>query len=169
MNKGSIVILHLILACKGILGNETFILQKLENTAGIFERINTTIFFNKQFDLITEVNIPETRQLTAALIDCSEYLTTLCEEILKYEPGDLCKPVKREIQWHINRIIIQNNKLQAMYGRQKRGLLDIGGKTSKLVFGTMDSEDANKIYDNLQNLQFKQLGCLNTQIIRIRK
>lgn len=163
MEKNYIIILLLIWVCKGIYGNETFILQKLDNTGAFFEKISTAIFFNKQFDLITEVNIPETGQLTAALMECSNHLTTLCEEIIKEEPGDLCKPVKKEIQWHIKRIIIQNNKLQAMYGRQKRGLLDIGGKISKLVFGTMDSEDANKIYENLQNLQFKQTKLLELE------
>lgn len=142
---------------------EPFTNNKLENTGIFFEEIGQIAFFYKQIKLVSKIDIPETEELTTLLLNCNEHLKTLCEEVLTKNPTDLCKPFRKEIKWHILQIQRQQNKLKIMYGRQKRGLIDIGGKISKFVFGTMDNEDSDIIYESLKNLENGQNQLLELE------
>lgn len=135
----------------------------IPNTGIYFEQIGNINFYTEQLKIITQIDLPETQQLTDTLLDCDAHLNKLCDKILLKNPTDLCKPFQHELRWQINQISRQNIKLKEMYGRQKRGLIDIGGKFAKFVLGTMDSEDSDKIYSNLKELSDQQAKIIKIE------
>ena len=140
-----------------------FIQRNITNSGVIFEKISDINFFSKTLKIVTKFDLPEADELTEILLECNKHLKTLCDELLEQNPADLCKPFRAELKWHMTQILKQNTKLKEMYGRQKRGLLDIGGKLTKFVLGTMDSEDSNKIYESISTLENGQTKLLQLE------
>lgn len=61
------------------------------------------------------------------------------------------------------------NKLKNLYPhiRTKRGLVNIVGKTSKWLFGTLDSEDGQKYQNAINKLEQNQKGLINEANLQI--
>ena len=153
-----------------IISGENFNVQQINNDGIFFEKINEINFYTECFNIITKINIPDTDTITKSLIECYNHLKTLCAELTDGNPNDLCKPFMRELKWQTTQIQRQTNKLREMFGR-RRGLINAGGKLSKFIFGTMDSDDEEEIYMKLNRLsdnQGKLLEIQNQQITLIK-
>lgn len=137
--------------------------QKLNNTGIFFEKLDKLNLFTSQLTILTTINLPETRELTDPLINCANNFRIICEEIRTKNPSDLCKPLMKELDWHITQIQKDDIKIKEMYGRQKRGLIDIGGKFQKFLFGTMDADDSQKIYNKLEKLTNRQANIIKLE------
>jgi len=150
---------------------ENFNLQQINNDGIFFEKISELNLYSRKLQIVTKITIPKTETITDSLAECYGYLKTLCEELTIKNKNDLCNPFLKELKWQITQIRRQTQKLNEMYGRKKRGLVDAGGKLSKFIFGTMDADDAAEIHtslNNLQNNQVKLLELQNQQIAVIR-
>lgn len=140
-----------------------YVHKKLNNTGIFFEKLNKVNFFNSQLTILTTINLPETRQLTESLINCANNFKIICDEIRIKNPSDLCKPLSKEVEWHIYQVQKDDIKLKERYGKQKRGLIDVGGKFQKFLFGTMDADDSQKIYKELEKLKDRQANIIKLE------
>ena len=131
--------------------DDIFTIRNIGNTGIYYEKYAETSIYDENFKIYTTINIPT---FTTEIHEIkSEYQTLkkLCDLItfLKNHP---CKVLIRKINQEIEEVI-NNDVYTKHHIRKRRGLINAGGSVSKLLFGTMDDEDANKIYSLIQSIK----------------
>jgi len=63
---------------------------------------------------------------------------------------------------------LTGNEYETIHTRDKRGVFDFIGGISKMLFGTLDNDDANYYTDKISHLEKEQLDFLNFQKNKLR-
>lgn len=142
---------------------QDFIHRRLNNTGIYFEKLENLMFYTSHFEIITSIDVPDTTTLLNSISLCKDKIQNLCNEVIKADNANICKSFIHELNWQIEEATKQNKKIAELYGRTKRSLIDAGGKLAKFLFGTMDSEDEQKIYSNLESLNNNQEKLIQLQ------
>lgn len=144
-------------------------IKEFENAPGIhYEKLGTCKLFNDEWRMITFVNMKSHEQkhkliktyygLTVRICGQSKEMQKFCENFLR-----VSESVLRSIEQHKETLeyLVGHNSTKNRY---KRGLVNAIGRVSKLIFGTLDDEDAD--YYNSRISQFTKNEQNLAQIIR---
>lgn len=154
------ILLDVILAFMLITGirasfEEHFYMEPLTNTSGLYqERLGSIHLTTNSWHVDIKMNLSEFEADVAALMRSINITKNQCSNIRNGEITG-CEMVSREL---IQREHILEHKIKELYlimhpqTRHRRDLLDKVGRVGNVLFGLMDSEDSEKIYKALDNL-----------------
>lgn len=143
--------------------------QKLENSPGLYyEYCGETQLYNTQWRLVTYINISQLGESFARLTRYVRLTSNLCEkEQLQYRNKTLCSVGVNRIVNKLDSIkqvkdVIVDISSDNHSRRRKRSIfpLNIIGQLSKILFGTLDEEDADYYNAKITKLESEQLEFL---------
>lgn len=148
----SIVTLALLLSTIGQTTTTDPTIINLNNTNVFFEKNLDVNFYTDNSVLLTSLNLQNFSIQISTLEDCSNKLHEMCLTSLKYTTTLDCNITIVKINDEIRNIRNKEFSIHHLYRRSRRGLINIAGSVSKFLFGTMDDEDSQNIYNKLNNL-----------------
>lgn len=129
------------------------------NPSGMFlESLGTVYLYHQSWSVITKLENPKWTRALEFVKKCENIMIKICD-IREHIIGDgECHHWEHDINLLIHQIYVRIDELEFFFGeehnnRRKRGLINAGGWVLNKVFGTMDSEDAEKIYNKLGTLE----------------
>lgn len=154
-----LVILSLQL-CQIATEKETFSITKVKNNPGIyFEKLGTVQLTNENWKLITYIDINLYMQRL-------EHVKSRYNKVKKFynkEYSEYCSKIffsmrrtMNNIKENINQLKFQLGSSAPMKRRIKRGMFDTVGEAAKILFGTMDHDDAIYYDDKIKEVSYNQ-------------
>lgn len=142
--------------------------QKIDNSPGLYyEHCGETQLYNTQWRLVTYLNLSRLGEIFDRLTRYTHLTSDLCaKEQLQYKNKTLCavsvnRMVKQlESVKHVQDVIVDVSANKS--NRRKRSIfpLNIIGQLSKILFGTLDEEDADYYNKKITKLEGEQLDFL---------
>lgn len=137
-----------------LVNSKPFEVVQLKSSQGILvEDMGTAATYNSIWKVVTYIIPPQLEDNISYLKQCDDILVDLCKEE-KINPLTVCNYWHSIFKQNLNRIeehLLEINTF-VNKSRQKRGLLNIIGRFSKCLFGTMDDADSEKIFKKLNSL-----------------
>lgn len=130
-------------------------IQRLQNNGIILTNIGETVFYEDNWIVATSIKLPSWGKPIEHVKFCENTLKTISEYSGK-QSIDKCNSWEGIFQKLTNGFEEQMSELQVFgNNRKRRALLNVIGKVSKFLFGTMDDVDDEKIYRNLADNDIK--------------
>lgn len=148
------IILQMFWVVVCVLGDgNNFSIERLDNSSGIYQECIGTVHVSTnswRFDVV--MNLTAFKADTETLLKSIIYTKEQCEN-----EGKLlgCEPVARELMKREQILRMKLKELFLIYNpsqRHRRDLLDKVGNVANVLFGLMDSADAQKIYKAIDEL-----------------
>lgn len=136
--------------------NRNFVINDLSHMTGIYyEKIAEVHLYDQTWNLVTYLNTSFLSHRQILIKNYYEEFTFLCSQHKTLECSRMLKTIKNRIK------IIETSYFNLLhligkYHRTKRGLINIIGSGSKIIFGTMDQKDSDFIYGAISELEYKQ-------------
>lgn len=147
-------IILLFLAIQGLNGeNSNFRVEKINNSSGLYQEALGTIHMSTntwRFDVI--LNLTSFKVDSELLFRSINYTRNQCQNEGKVLG---CEAIAMELSRREQSLQIKIKDLLLLYNpkrRQQRDLLDKVGSVANVLFGIMDSQDAQKIYSAIDEL-----------------
>ncbi|XP_067207020.1 uncharacterized protein [Linepithema humile] len=168
--------------------SENFINQPLKHLAGVyFEHLGNLIIYSDQWKFINYVNLAPLEEKEKILTFYAKEIIILCNSILTKNLTCSGLQELKHIQYKLAKLKIDRETINDIIGRSndeirfdkrsarvERGVFDFVGQIEKVLFGTLDSSDANYYnkqidlaYNNskeLTNLYKKQVSIIKSTI-----
>jgi len=146
-------------------------LQKFKESPGLYyDYIGEAQVYNTEWRLLTYIDLQEANQNLESTKKCAQLSIEFCrkhEHTYWINLTD-CTKITHYIDRQIREIedlrllvrqLIRNKDEECM--RFKRGVFNFIGVISKILFGTMDNEDASYYAEKISNLEKEQIDFLN--------
>lgn len=146
-------------------------ITQLPNTGIFFERLHQVRMFTKQRSILSSAELTDFHTTIINLQSHTINLKMICQQLKTYQPDEACEAITKRISYDIIHTINNEHALITRHTRTKRALVNAGGALAKLLIGTMDSDDADEIYNQLRQLQESDkatVNVLNQQISLIK-
>lgn len=167
--KALVAILCISFACiQGDTKTKFFTLQAVNRSAGIlYESFNTVLLETSSWKLINSIDLENYYDLYDNFIFSYTKMLELCE--LRDSQKEYLKPciIAKSLFNRRSRVLhrVQDNNSiigeilnsQQFLNRTKRGLVNAVGNVAKVLFGTLDENDAKHYNEILQKLETKQI------------
>lgn len=135
-------------------------ITRLDSSGVFFKEIFKTYLYTDEATLFTKIEIPKNEPQIKIITDCSKKLSNICNKIITIDKTNLCKNFMTRLFDEITDIMNNDFLIHHTVKRTKRGLLNIIGSTSKLLFGTMDENDATEIRSELNDLHSNSVDTI---------
>lgn len=122
----------------------------------MFEPIGTAQIYHDHWTIITRVRKPEWDLHLSYIEKSKQALNRVCEGTIETIRNEICHHWNYTLKKGTEKIheLIEKIELTTRTNRRtKRGLINLGGRVMKTLFGTMDDEDSNKIHQKLDELE----------------
>lgn len=167
-----------------VANEDEYRIEKFDHSPGIhFEKIGRLMLTNNNWELITYFDLTHHAQNFKQLEQYYRKTVTLCQHtklnsvLIEQLIKPLCKRNLFNIREAISKISQERIILEQLVGheeqqnRTRRGVINLIGRVSKFLFGTMDDEDAeyynNKIKQSSDNeLELTQLIKEQTSVVQ---
>ena len=128
-----------------------------ENSPVVFETVEHAVFYSDSWTILTKFTPIDYEMVINMVEKCERKLENMCSSIPDSDFERYCHLIVQETETNIVNLQQTANRLKKLLhaNRQKRALYFVGG-FSKWAFGTMDSEDARKVYHQLEFLHKKE-------------
>jgi hypothetical protein len=144
---------------KSSLERQGYVIEKYDESPGLYyEHLGETALYNTEWKTVVYVDLKDSDSQTEQLGQYIDYVNRMCQatEIQNWTDcnhfSSLSRDRFRQLQATekiLNEIIGKPSKM-----RRKRGALNFIGEISKILFGTLDADDAE--YYNAQIKQFEE-------------
>jgi Baculovirus F protein len=142
------------------LAEEDFEVTRYKFSPGIhFEQLGQVKFFNTEFQLITYVKLDNLWDKFDTIQNLHKQTSRICQNKVVMDVDALKKlctnfeTVMSEVVPTVQGQVIELKELLGHDNRKKRAWFDIIGKGAKILFGTMDQEDAKYFSDKVHNFE----------------
>lgn len=122
----------------------------------VFEPLRKVQIYRDHWTIVTRLSKPTWELHLKYLEECETAIHHLCDNTGILVGEDYCYHWQSEIRKQVKQIRELMDKADftlTPHGRTKRGLINLGGKIIKSIFGTMDSEDSEHIHQKLAELE----------------
>lgn len=122
----------------------------------VFEKVGTAYTYGDTWTIISKLRLPNFTKIFQFIELSEESISVLCEKLLNRDHDGICIHWNEEISRKLGLIRLKIEEIRlatTSRHRTRRGLLNLGGRLSKFLFGTMDDEDASRIYEKLEDLE----------------
>lgn len=124
---------------------------KLGNMEIMFENLGTLIEYKNTIELYTKIKITSINEVEEYLYAIKSKLNNACTNA-KLRSNKSCASIANEVELWSTKISKATQSINHFFNRHKRGAVNVIGTVSKMLFGTMDVEDSEKIYNAIENL-----------------
>lgn len=133
-------------------------IKTLEPSGMFLEHVGKAYIYQQSWTVVTKL---ENTGLTSTLKfveSCKESMNTLCSTRESLVGDGECHHWESDINFLVKQIKVRNEELDFFFKKQtcsrnRRGLFNFGGWVLNKVFGTMDTEEAEGIYNRLNSLE----------------
>jgi hypothetical protein len=159
-----------LLACTGIVALDVTVQTFKESPGLYYDHLGEAQLYNTEWKIITYINLRDAEENFRVVKDYAQMSINFCKKYvdtfwIKYT--DCMKDIPhtyRQIQEIENLKTLVEQLTQKeddpIQTRYKRGVFNFIGDISKILFGTLDNEDANYYSDKISNLEKEQMDFL---------
>ncbi|XP_052751157.1 uncharacterized protein LOC128200763 [Galleria mellonella] len=140
-----------------------------------FDKLLDVKYTNDEWNVVTYMDIARVQPHLSHVEQLFEKINTFCKNFASSKVQTDCSNSLSSLQsLHVNNVKKFSSISYLIYGHQprvKRGLIDAGGSLLKSLFGTLDSNDAIKFSEAIDDVQSdeKQLAHLMKENIHVIK
>lgn len=140
------------------------------------EALGEAYIYQQHWTIVTRLENRNWKETIEFVKTCEETMTKLCIAKENFTGDGSCHHWEKDIEFLIHQIQERKEELEFFFNehqatRRRRGWINAGGWVLNKVFGTMDADDAEEIYNRLKNLEIneeKQIDLMKKQLTLIK-
>lgn len=152
-------------------------IKPLEPSGMFLENLGESYVYHQTWSVVTKLENNGWTKVLKFVKACENVMTKICSAREKLFGDDECHHWDYDIEFLIKQIQTRNEELDFFFGknnqnkRKRKGLINLGGWILNKVFGTMDTEEAEGIYNRLESLEthdLEHIDLMKKQITLIK-
>ena len=159
-----------LLVCAGTIALDVTIQTFKESPGLYYDHLGEAQLYNTEWKLVTYINLRDAEENFRVVKDYAQMSINFCKKYVNTFWSNYTDCIKdiphtyRQIQEIDNlRVLVgqlTKNEDDPVQSRYKRGVFNFIGCISKILFGTLDNEDANYYSDKITSLEREQVDFL---------